>query len=128
MKSIKPGRYNSGQSVLGAVFGIIFVIFWTVSAVRMGAPVIFPVFGVGMLIMLITELVKSWHNATSKNRYSEFDIVDSREEPDPWEEKFTGEIPLSQDVAEEVMYCPYCGAKLAPDFEYCPKCGRKLPY
>ena len=26
------------------------------------------------------------------------------------------------------IYCPYCGIKIAHDFEYCPKCGRKLPF
>lgn len=130
MKSIKPGRFNSGQNIIGVIFGIVFVIFWTGTAVSMGAPVIFPVFGIGMLIMLIIELVKNIHNFTNKNRYSEFDVVDSTEEPDPWNEKFYQEQTYADFNTEEteMLYCPYCGMKIAHDFEYCPKCGKKLPF
>ncbi len=87
MKSFKPGRYNSAQGVAASIFGIIFAIFWTVMATKMGAPIIFPVFGIGFIIMMITELVKNVHNVTNENRYSEFDIVDSSEEQDPWNRK-----------------------------------------
>lgn len=135
MKSIKPGRFNSGQNIVGTIIGIIFVIFWTISAVSMGAPIIFPVFGGGMLIMLVLELVKSIHNFTNKNRYSEFDIVDSTEEPDPWNQRYSQaydytepEYNYDAQDGESTIYCPYCGVKLAPDFEYCPKCGKKLPF
>jgi len=133
MKSIKPGRFNSGQNIVGTIVGIVFIIFWTVSAVSMGAPIIFPVFGIGMLIMMIIELVKNVHNLTNKNRFSEFDIVDSTEEPDPWNRQFHDENNTNPDRQADRtpwggMYCPDCGTQLAPDFEYCPKCGRKLPY
>lgn len=135
MKSIKPGRYNSGQGIIGSVIGMIFAVFWTITAASMGAPIIFPVFGIGFIILMITELVKNVHNFTNKNRYSEFDIVDSTEEPDPWNEQFLeedkGTYPAEDENAGAPrggMYCPYCGTEQAPDFEYCPKCGRKLPY
>ena len=85
--------------------------------------------------MLVLELVKSIHNFTNKNRYSEFDIVDSTEEPDPWNQRYSQaydytEPEYNYDVqdGESTIYCPYCGVKLAPDFEYCPKCGKKLPF
>ena len=84
MKSIKPGRYNSGQGIIASIIGIVFAVFWTVSAVSMGAPIIFPVFGAGFVILMITELVKNIHNFTNRNRYSEFDIVDDTEELDPF--------------------------------------------
>ena len=130
MKSIKPGRYNSGQGIIGAVFGIIFAIFWTVMAASSGAPIIFPIFGIGFIVLMVTELIKNVHNFTNKNRYSSFDIVESTEEPDPWNEKFHSQ-QTDMDFStenEESIYCPYCGAKLAPDFEFCPKCGKKLPF
>ena len=130
MKSIKPGRFNSGQGIIGAVFGIVFAIFWTIMAVSAGAPIIFSVFGVGFIILMVTELIKNVHNFTNKNRYSSFDIVDSTEEADPWNEKFRSQ-QTDMDFStenEEAIYCPYCGTKLAPDFEFCPKCGKKLPF
>ncbi len=137
MKSFKPGRYNSAQGVVVSIFGIVFAIVWIVMAVNMGAPIIFPIFGVGFIIVLITELVKNIHNTTSENRYSEFDIVDSTEEPDPWNEKMNNDYGkeqhisngnISNVISNKIVYCPYCGFKIANDFEYCPKCGRKLPF
>ena len=130
MKSIKPGRFNSGQGIIGAVFGIIFAIFWTIMTASVGAPIIFPIFGIGFIVLMVTELIKNVHNFTNKNRYSAFDIVDSTEEPDPWNKKFHSHQTDMDFYTEnkESIYCPYCGAKLAPDFEFCPKCGKKLPF
>lgn len=130
MKSIKPGRFNSGQGIIRALIGVIFAIFWTIMAVSSGAPIIFPVFGIGVTVLMVTELIKNIHNFTNKNRYSEFDIVDSSEEPDPWNEKFNSQQADMDFPAEneESLYCPYCGVKIAHDFEFCPKCGKKLPF
>ena len=129
MKSIKPGRYNSGQGIIASVIGVVFAIFWTVTAFSAGAPVIFPVFGAGFIILMLTELVKNIHNFTNRNRYSEFDIVDSTEEPDPWNERlYREEDAVSDSGTDTVNYCPYCGSRTGADFEYCPKCGKKLPF
>ncbi len=142
MKSIKPGRYNSGQNLLGSIIGIVFMIFWIDTAIKMGAPIIFPVVGAGMLLMLVSEFYKNLHNIKNKNRYSEFDIVDEKEEPDPWNEKYSRDTegyggyiqadfengPYEDDSEYgEMIYCPHCGAKLMGDFDYCHKCGKKLP-
>ena len=133
MKSIKPGRYNSGQGIIASIIGIVFAVFWTVSAVSMGAPIIFPVFGAGFVILMITELVKNIHNFTNRNRYSEFDIVDDTEEQDPFNQRMYGEdyterYPQTSENSVDAEYCPYCGGRIADDFEYCPKCGKKLPF
>ena len=133
MKSIKPGRYNSGQGIIGAVFGIVFAIFWTVMAASSGAPIIFPVFGIGFIVLMVTELIKNVHNFINKNRYSSFDIVESTEEPDPFNRRMYGEdyterYPQTSENSVDAEYCPYCGGRIADDFEYCPKCGKKLPF
>ena len=64
MKSIKPGRYNSGQGIIASIIGLVFAIFWTYTAATMGAPVIFPIFGIGFIILMVTELIKNIHNFT----------------------------------------------------------------
>ena len=69
MKSIKPGRYNSGQGIIGAVFGIIFAIFWIIMAASSGAPIIFPVFGIGFIVLMVTELIKNVHNFYIHTKY-----------------------------------------------------------
>ena len=131
MKSIKPGRGPSMMGGFGAVFSIIFGIFWTVLAASMtqGAGligVIFPLFGVLFIIIGIFNAVYHFKNASGKNRYSAFDITDESEEPDPLNEKFRGTSAPDASTAG-THFCPYCGAPVQSDFAFCRKCGRELP-
>lgn len=133
MKSIKPGRGPSAMGALGSVVAIIFGVFWTIMAASMGAPMFFPIFGVLFIILGIVQAVYHFKNATGEKRYSSFDIVDSREEPDPLEQRFgqdrePWEAPTaSGGSTDSAAYCPYCGAPAESDFAFCAKCGRKLP-
>ncbi len=141
MKSIKPGR---GPSMMGAIVGVavaIFGILWTVGAANMTSeanmmfhsdPVgdtmslIFPLFGVVFVVIAVVGVVYNFKNATGKNRYSEYDIVDGDEEPDPLNMRFADED--YEDAAEEEgSFCPYCGNKIEGDYVYCNRCGKKLP-
>ena len=133
MKSIKPGRGPSMMGGFGAVFGIVFGIFWTVLAASMTqgfglVGVIFPLFGVLFIILGVVQAVYHFKNATGENRYSSFDIVEDDEEPDPLNARF-GDAPRDGPAPEvgDFRFCPYCGAKLGADFTYCGTCGRKLP-
>ena len=114
-------------SLAAVAFGII----WTVMAASMGAPGLFPLFGVVFVILGVVQAVYNFKNATGKNRYSAFDIVDSTQEPDPLQQRFA---PQEPDPAappaggtDEFQFCPYCGAKLGSGFTFCPKCGKRLP-
>lgn len=125
MKSIKPGRGPSGMSFIGSVVAIIFGIFWTIMAFSMtaGSPFgivgsIFPLFGIIFVIVGIIQAVYHYKNATSENRFSEYDITDSSEEGDP-SDKF---IKRESDG----NYCPYCGATIKSDYSFCPKCGKSI--
>ena len=127
MRSIKPGR---GQSGIGAIVSVILVIFgigWTIMAVRAGAPVFFPIFGVLFVILGIVQAVYHFKNATGKNRYSAFDITEEGEEPDPLEERFGGSASETPADGAGASYCPYCGAKTESAYSFCPKCGKELP-
>lgn len=92
MKSIKPGRGPSAMGAMGSIVAAVFGLIWTGAAVSMGAPIFFPLFGVVFVIMGIVQAVYNFKNATSENRYSEFDIVDSQEEPDPLSQRFHPEM------------------------------------
>lgn len=131
MKSIKPGRGPSMMGGFGAVFSIIFGIFWTGLAASMtqGAGligVIFPLFGVLFIIIGIFNAVYHFKNASGKNRYSAFDITDENEEPDPLNEKFR-DTSAPGAPAAGTHFCPYCGAPVQSDFAFCRKCGSELP-
>ena len=76
MKSVKPGRGPSAMGAAGSIIAVIFGIFWTIGAASMGAPPLFPLFGVLFVIIGIVQTVYNLKNATGKNRYSSFDIVE----------------------------------------------------
>jgi hypothetical protein len=136
LKSVKPGRGPSFLGGVGSVGAVIFGIIWTIVAASMGAPALFPLFGVVFIIIGIVQAVYHFKNATSENRYSAFDITDENEEPDPLNERFgnhrsaeprdlhkPNESPEQEDAGN---FCPYCGAPVHSDYEFCRKCGRNL--
>lgn len=126
MKSVKPGRGPSGMSFLGSVVAIVFCIGWTILVVKMGAPVLFALFGICCIGLAIVQAVYHYKNATGKNRYSVFDITEDGEEPDPLQPRRTPEAPSAPPSAPG-GYCPYCGAALEADYAFCRRCGKKLP-
>ncbi len=142
MRSIKPGRGPSMMGAVGAIGAAIFGVFWIGMAISMGAPIIFPAFGVIFIGMAIAQAVYNYKNATSKNRYSAFDITDEQEEEDPLNKYFGEKNPYKNQYDSytehkeegptevekgESKFCPYCGAKVEGDYTYCNKCGKKLP-
>ena len=92
---------------------------------------IFPLFGVVFVIIAIAIAVYNFKNASSKNRYSEFDIVDGTEESDPLNDRFgnTREDGFEEGRSFEGsdLFCPYCGTPAEGDYMYCKKCGKRLP-
>lgn len=133
MKSIKPGRGPSVMGAMGSIIAVVFGIFWTITAASMGAPMMFPVFGVFFIVMGIVQGIYHYKNATGKNRFSTFDITDESEERDPLQDLVDGKNAdpsrnnLKEDEARTgYQFCPYCGTKAEEDFQFCSKCGKKL--
>ena len=126
MRSIKPGR---GPSMMGGVVGIFMIgfgILWTVLAAQ--ASGLFAIFGILWTGVAVVSTVYNFKNATGKNRYSDYDITDAEEEPDPLNRRFgSPESDARPDAAGAPRYCPYCGSPVAGDFRYCSACGRELP-
>ncbi|SHJ45049.1 hypothetical protein SAMN02745181_2097 [Rubritalea squalenifaciens DSM 18772] len=111
MHSIKPGR---GPSIAGGVFCIfftavslgMFILFATVIPDSAPQPIriIFPLFPLGFVCLGVFLTVYNFKNATSKNRYSAFDITTGEEEPDPLNEFFNKTKPqATQDEPEESL-------------------------
>ncbi|MBQ2792084.1 MAG: zinc ribbon domain-containing protein [Oscillospiraceae bacterium] len=128
MKSIKPGR---GPSMLGGVMSLLmgaFGIVWMLVVIFSGGGV-FALFGLIFVIVAITQAVYHFKNATGENRYSSYDIVDSEEESDPWNERYGRKRSQSGEAAAPVesRFCPYCGNPVEKGYQYCNQCGEKLP-
>lgn len=130
MRSIKPGRGPSMMGGVMAVFVGLFGIGWTFAAAMMDAPVFFPIVGVGFAIMAGVQASYHFKNASSKNRYSVYDITEDGEESDPIHERFGTQQsqPMNNSVSDrsEYAFCPYCGNALREGDVYCSKCGRKI--
>ena len=80
--------------------------------------------------MALVNAVYNFKNATSKNRYSSFDITDGQEEPDPLNRRYgvQNTFNTSAPNGNSVGFCPYCGEPITKqEYEFCPKCGRELP-
>ncbi|MCI8631233.1 MAG: zinc ribbon domain-containing protein [Firmicutes bacterium] len=139
MKSVKPGRGPSMMNAAGSIFAVLFGIIWTVIALFSGAPFFFPLFGICFIGLAVVQAVYNLKNATGKNRYSAFDILDENEEADPLNLHFGKNQEQRYEIAEtadtegtvkfesKAGFCPYCGAKAESDFAFCRKCGKKLP-
>ncbi len=123
MRSVKRGRGPSFNEGVGSVVVAVFGVFWTMVAANIGAGFMVP-FGLLFVGLAVYQAVYNFKNATSENRYSEFDIVEDEEEVDPLNERFGKKVEYKVDGQTE--YCPYCGTKVKVDFEFCPKCGRRL--
>ena len=123
MKSIKPGR---GPSMMGGIISVavgLFGVFWTILAVSGGAGIMAP-FGIIFVVIAVVQAIYNFKNASSKNRFSSFDVVDSTQEPDPY---LSTSQPPQQEGTTAGRFCPYCGAPVEGDFAFCNQCGKKLP-
>lgn len=157
MKSFKPGRGPSMIGAIVAIAMAVFGILWVVAAsdITSSFPVyssfggefvlesgdivggysspfdsfgsIFPLFGVIFIVIAIVMAVYHFKNATGKNRYSSFDIVDGEEEPDPLNVRYGNDSQEKADEkADTPAFCPYCGNDLKEDHIYCDRCGKKV--
>ncbi len=118
---------------MGGIMGIaaaLFGLFWTVMVFSSGGGAM-GFFGLIFVAVGILNAVRGFRNAFSKNRRSEFDIVDGTEETDSWNERYgnnfsAGTVNRYVD-ANGNSFCPYCGNTVEKDFKFCNDCGRKLP-
>src|SRR6476620_2088786 len=133
--SIKPGRGPSAFGAVGGIVGAIFGIFWTILAIAITsrapsqAPfgivkVIFPLFGVIFVIASIAKAIYNAQNATGQNRFSNYEIVPSDSEPEPFTPAAGGATGRPTEAAAK--FCSRCGAALRSGDRFCSKCGTEV--
>ena len=123
MTSFKPGRGPSKRNAAASILVALFGVFWCIAAGVMGAWIMIP-FGLVFIGIAVSNAIYHHHNATAEDRYSVFDVVDSREEPDPLNERYGRGKNATENAPG---YCPYCGRQVSAEFAFCPFCGRALP-
>ena len=126
MYSIKPGRGPSMGGAVGGLAAAAFGVFWTIMASSMGAPGFFVAFGVIFILMALGGAAYNFYNATSRNRFSDFDITGPGEEVDPLERRHREAPAAPVEGGKKPAYCSDCGSKLQATYEYCPNCGKDV--
>lgn len=126
MKSIKRGRAPSFASGIASIGAALFGLLWTILVISNGGG-LFGLFGLIFVAIGVSNAIINFRNAAGKNRYSEYDITDGNEEPDPLNERFGNPYSYTGAPGNSSEFCPYCGSKTEKDFEFCNKCGRQLP-
>lgn len=126
MKSIKPGRGPSMMNGIAGIFAALFGVCWIIAAAAMGGYIMIP-FGLIFVAIAVINVIYSFKNATSRNRYSTFDITDENEEPDPFNKRFRRASDESRPSDQAPRrYCPSCGAAVEPNDRFCSNCGNPL--
>jgi hypothetical protein len=129
--SLKPGRGPSIQKAIGGLVGGLFGVLWTVLAISLtaNAPfpvvrIVFPLFGVIISLASFASAAYNFTNATSSQRFAEYDFVSHIDEPDPLNAKLVRPANRSKPAVEK--FCAQCGGGLDDSFRYCPGCGTKV--
>lgn len=144
MKSVKPGRGESGMAAVGSIIAILFGIVWMIFASSITnsarefssfgpmagpadiASVVFPLFGLLFIGAGVANAIYHYRNYKGKERYSIVDIVDSKEEGDPANPKIENDSIPVPGTNHAGNYCTECGRRLDGDFKFCPGCGKEL--
>ena len=117
-------KYGKASAIVGMVMAIGFIIFWIGSATMIGAPFIFPLFGIGMLVMVVLRFIGGMkaYKAQEERR--------NKSEEKRYEEDLLREVQREYSTYTETKdkqgFCPFCGAKVERNFNYCPKCGNHI--
>ena len=118
---MKKRDLNKGERVFLMIVGLVpagFGVFWTFSAISMGAPIPFWLFGAVFTGIVLVQWIKG-----VKRKFGG-DPTGSDGSGSP------GKSFLSKDTLEirrPAGVCPYCGAATREDTAYCENCGKKLP-
>ncbi len=110
----KERKAGKNLTVASHIFGILFMIFWCIMAISMGAWFM-GLFGLPMLGLMIYRLVVMLRLSGEEEK------KEPPKSADPWDRP--QEKPKRQ--TEGGRFCPYCGSSLQEDFAFCPKCGRR---
>lgn len=108
----KERKAGKAMSIGSSVFGLLFAIFWCVTAASMEAWFLL-IFGILFVGMMVYRIYVLWQYAKGDGETS------PAKETEPWDR------PAGQSAPGGSGFCPYCGGPIQEGFAYCPKCGRK---
>ncbi len=111
----KERKAAKKMSLASGILGIVFILFWCIVVVFMGAwPML--LFGIPLLGMQLYRLYVFIQLGNDEKQ--------SRKETEPWDRPAETAAP-GREISSGQRFCPYCGFSLEENYAFCPKCGRK---
>lgn len=120
---MKKNGFGVAYVIVFMIIFIGFLLFWIESSLAMGAPLFFPIFGIGVLVLVVLQFlagIKSHQNMEERRREQ------SKHVDQPMMNDYANTYDESPKQSSRNDFCPFCGAKIQKTFEYCPKCGNHL--
>lgn len=134
------GNKSPKEALVFSLFTVLFMVYWTYSAIAGGAPVIFWAFGGLGLYTTVRNAINAFKRCkNSKNDgqyggFNQYNDYNNTANYDPWDKGFDGNAVYGQNDngayingRNRVNFCPYCGTPPQPDHDFCKNCGRQLP-
>jgi len=143
------GQNNSKKPNLpGAIFAVIFMVYWNYLAISGGASFMAVLFGLFGLFIACRSAVHQYklmkqnrnngYGGDYGGQYGDYGSYNTPTESlDPWDKNFRGDSQefdidpncghIHSVQGNSVNFCPYCGEKTEQVYDFCPKCGRQLP-
>ncbi len=128
--AIKPGRAPSLLGALASLGMSVIGVVMLISAFQKGDwyQILFMTV---FCTIAISGLIYNIYNAFERNRFSQYDLVTSGQEPDPLAGALGYENPAASGQSERVRrfpgnHCPFCGAQAPETVDLCPSCGKDI--
>lgn len=137
--SSQNGNRSPRESFIFSIFTVLFMLYWTASAIKSGAPIIFWAFGLLGLYTTVRGAINQYRklkNSKNGGQYSQYTDYRSAGGTDPWDRNFRSDVQQDADgyITESypvpgtsANFCPYCGSQVKSDHDFCKNCGRQLP-
>lgn len=134
--SSQNGNKTPKESFIFSIFTVLFMLYWTASAIKSGAPIIFWAFGLLGLYTTVRGAINQYRKLKNSKNYSQYGQYTNTDSMEPWDKNFRLDAQHDADAyitesysvpGTSANFCPYCGQQVNPDHDFCKNCGRQLP-
>ena len=138
------GNKSPVEGIAFSIFGIVFMLYWTYTAVKGGAYIVGLLFGGFGLFSMVRNLInqcrayRNYRKHRNSAHYQQYnpEMYNTMENGnDPWDVSYpTATEQYGTDIYGNPInagggknFCPYCGIPVKQDHMFCKNCGRQLP-
>ena len=136
------GNKGPIEGIAFSIFGILFMLYWTYTAVTGGAyavGLLFGGFGLFSMVRNLINQIKAFKNYRKHGNdvpYQQYnpEMYNTTDSSDPWDVSYPAATEqYGTDIYGNPIgtvggknFCPYCGVPVKQDHMFCKNCGRQL--